>query len=262
MRDRISGPAFREVKRTTRTTAGFLQIDGRRCFVKRIEEGSYLKGLIARIRGSHARRILRGARMLTAAGFAHPRPLIAMEERRLGSVRASWVASEALPDARLMSNFILGDGRNFRRRQWLSRLVAGEIRRLHDAGLYTLDMQETNLMLEAAGGAFRIYFLDLADFRSARGVSWSKRLSNLIHLDRSIGRYAGRSRRLRFLYSYLGGRPSREETRRLVPRLLRIEHSLELRKRLSGSPAIRSKVQEPINPMLAAAGKLQWRPRY
>jgi hypothetical protein len=260
---RIGGPEFHQLKRTDRTLAGFLQISGQRCFVKRIEEGSYLKGLIARLRGSRARRILRGARMLAAAGFAHPGPLIAGEERRFGAVRASWVASAALPDARVMSNFILGDGRNFRRRQWLLRLIAREIRRLHEAGLYTLDMQETNLMIEAAGGNLRIYFLDLEDFRATRNVNWNKRLRNLIHLDRSIGRFASRSRRLRFLYSYLGGRPPREEARALVRRLLRIERRLERRKRHPGNLAMtKTTVPEPISPMRAATGKLQWRPRY
>src|SRR5271156_1445135 len=77
----LNGAGFRELKHTSRSIAGFLEINGRRCFIKRVEEGSFLKGLTARIRGSRAVRILRGARMLRAAGFACPRPLLAAEER-------------------------------------------------------------------------------------------------------------------------------------------------------------------------------------
>jgi tRNA A-37 threonylcarbamoyl transferase component Bud32 len=258
--DLLNRAGFRELKRTSRSIAGFLEINGRRCFIKRVEEGTFAKGLIARIRGSRAVRILRGARMLRAAGFACPRPLLAVEERVFGAVRASWVASEALPDARVMSSFMLGDGRNFHRRQWLARLIAQEICRLHDAGLYTLDMQETNLMLEAAGNEVRIYFLDLEDFRVARPVSWERRFRNLIHLDRSIGRFASRSRRLRFFYSYLGGKPPRAQARSLVRRLLEEKQRLDRRKR-KGITSNRV-TPEPIRPMRAATGKLQYRSRY
>ena len=260
---RLDGAGFRELKRTPRCRAGFLEINGQRCFVKRVEEGPFLKGLVARLRGSHAVRILRGAKMLETAGFAHPLPLLAAEERTCGSVMASWVVSEALPDARVMSAFILGDGRNFYRRQWLSRLIAQEIRRLHDAGLYTLDMQETNLMLEAAGGEVRIYFLDLEDFRQSRNLSWHRRLLNLIHLDRSIGRFASRTRRLRFLYNYLGGKPPRAEARAIVRRIMDQRRKLERRKRnIADRTAMTLTNPEPIQPMRAVTGQLQWRSRY
>ncbi|HTT77764.1 MAG TPA: lipopolysaccharide kinase InaA family protein [Candidatus Binataceae bacterium] len=258
----LNWASFRELKRTRRACAGFLEINGRRCFVKRVSEGHFVKGLIARIRGSRAARILRGAEMLAAAGFAHPRPLLAAEERTWGAVRTSWVASEALPDAHVLSFFMLGDGRNFYRRQWLTRLAAREIRRLHDAGFYTLDMQETNLMLEAAGGELRVYFLDLEDFRAAWRVSWSRRLRNLVHLDRSIGRFASRSRRLRFLYSYLGSKPPRTEVRAVVRRLLQEKQRLDRRSGNGLDPAARQLGHEPIRPMQAATGKLQWRSRY
>jgi len=157
---------------------------------------------------------------------------------------------------------MLGDGRNFYRRQWLTRLAAREIRRLHDAGFYTLDMQETNLMLEAAGGELRVYFLDLEDFRAAWRVSWSRRLRNLVHLDRSIGRFASRSRRLRFLYSYLGSKPPRAEVRAVVRRLLHEKQRLDRRSGNGLDPAARQLGHEPIRPMQAATGKLQWRSRY
>ena len=62
-----------------------------------------------------------------------------------------------------MSDFALSDGRDFGRMKTVSERVASEIRRLHEAGLYTLDMQETNLMLEASDGAIKVSFVDLED---------------------------------------------------------------------------------------------------
>jgi tRNA A-37 threonylcarbamoyl transferase component Bud32 len=205
----IDGPDFQSHKQTKRTVAGFALIDGTRVFVKRVDEGSWLKGWILRLRGSRARRVLRGAAMLKAAGFARPEPLGVAEGRAFGAIRASYVISEALDDARIMSQVVLAGGRRFflRRCQTLSA-VAREIRRLHDAGLYTLDLQETNLMLAGGEGPeWKVRFVDLEDFRHARIVSERRRMLNLVHLDRTIGRFLPRTQRLRFLYTYLGGHP-------------------------------------------------------
>src|SRR5229473_6496839 len=165
-------PDFRLLKATARTRAGFLVCGGVEVFVKLVDTGSWLQGLVDRLRGSRARRTLRGAAILEAAGFAHPKPFAALETRSMGAVRASYVLSEALSNARMLSVFALGDGRNFLRRKWISEAVAREIRGMHDAGVYTRDMQETNLMLEARDDQqLTIYFVDLEDFQRVRKVS-------------------------------------------------------------------------------------------
>ena len=53
----INGPDFQSHKRTMRTVAGFALIDGTRVFVKRVDEGSWLKGWILRLRGSRWSRV-------------------------------------------------------------------------------------------------------------------------------------------------------------------------------------------------------------
>lgn len=229
----IDGPGFHPLKRSVRTVAGFAVIDGTRIFIKRVDEGSWMKGWILRLRGSRARRVLRGAAILKAAGFARPQPLAAAEARAMGAIRASFVISEALDGARIMSEVVLAGGRrNFRRRCELSGVIAKEIRRLHDAGIYTLDLQETNLMLAGGDGAeWKIHFVDLEDFRRARTVSQRRRMLNLVHLDRTIGRFVPRTQRLRFLYNYLGGRPGRDETRHALGRFFVLRESAERRAR-------------------------------
>lgn len=228
-----AGAEFRPLKSNRRTLAGFLRCDGREVFVKRVDEGPWLKGVAARIRGSRAARAIRGARMLEAAGFAHPRPLAAFEIRSFGAVRFSWLVAEPLRKLLVLSRFALSDGRNARRRQWISAALAAELRRLHDAGLYTLDLQETNLMLGARDGRLIVYFVDVEDFRRRRVVSRGRRMLNLLHLDRSIGRFISRSQRLRFLYNYLDGRPPRAEARRVLKQIAAIGARLDRRKRRS-----------------------------
>jgi hypothetical protein len=222
---------FRVLKKTSRTLAGIAQLNGVEVFVKRVTTGSWATGIIARFCGSRARKTIGGAEILHRAGFSCPGLIAAFEYRQGGSVRASCVIVEYLRRAKILSRFALADGRDFRWRRWLSQQLAQAIRSLHDAGCYTRDLQETNLMLEAQGSGLRIYFTDLEDFRWLPLVPQRLRLLNLIHLDRSIGRFVSRAHRLRFFYNYLGDKPRRAEARELVARLHAIRRRIERRKR-------------------------------
>jgi tRNA A-37 threonylcarbamoyl transferase component Bud32 len=232
----IASQDFRALKSEGRTFAGFLDLSGAETvFIKRVDVPSWSRGLYARIRGSRAARSLAGAAMLAAAGFEHPEPLAAMDSYQAGAIRASYILSSALPHADTLSRFALGPGeikgRDVRRRKRISDTVAKEVRRLHDSGLYTLDLQETNIMVEDDDhGGFKIYFIDLEDFRRAATVSWNRRVMNLVHLDRSIGRFLCRAARLDFLYAYLGRRPARAEARKIVGEILTSRAAIDRRK--------------------------------
>lgn len=223
-------PEFRVVKRTSRTLAGIAQVDGVEVFIKRVTNGSWVKGIITRVCGSRARKTIGGAEILHRAGFSHPRLIAAFEHCQGGSVRASYVIVEYLRHPKILSRFALADGRDFRWRRSLSERLAQTIRNLHDAGCYTRDLQETNLMLETQGSGFKIYFTDLEDFRRLPIIPRRLRLLNLTHLDRSIGRFVSRTHRLRFFYNYLGEKPRRAEARALVARLHGIHQRIERRK--------------------------------
>jgi serine/threonine protein kinase len=226
----LHGPEFRVLKRTSRTLAGIVRVDGVEVFVKRVTS-SWIKGIIARVCGSRARKTISGAEILHRAGFSHPKLIAAFEHCQGGSVRASYMIVEYLQHPKILSRFALADGRDFRWRRSLSERLAHTIRILHDAGCYTRDLQETNLMLEAHGRGLKIYFTDLEDFRRLPLVPQRLRLLNLIHLDRSIGRFLSRAYRLRFFYDYLGEKPQRAEARALVAHLHGIYQRIERRKR-------------------------------
>ena len=233
----MASPDFRVLKSEARTRAGFIDVHGAEAaFIKRVEVTSWGRGVFERIRGSRAARSLAGAAMLKAYGLAHPEPLAAMNLYQAGAIRASYLVSRALINADSLSRFMLGPGeikgRNVHRRKQISDTVAAQIRRLHESGLYTRDLQETNIMVEDNDhGGFNVYFIDLEDFRRAANVSWKRRITNLVHLDRSIGRFLCRAARLDFLYSYLGHRPDRVAARKIVAEVRAAREAIDRRKR-------------------------------
>jgi len=228
----MDSSAFGMVKAEGKTRAGFLACpDASAVFIKRTEVRSKLAGVYEMAAGSRASRALRGARILREAGFHCAMPLAAMDVTKAGVVRASYLLSEALQSALILSHFALGrEGearRGYARRKAVSDALASELRCMHDAGIYTRDLQETNIMVEEREGGLRFYFLDLEDFRRASSVSRRRRMLNLVHLDRSIGRFVSRAGRLDFLYAYLGRHLDREVRRKAVAEYLEIKRTVE-----------------------------------
>ncbi len=261
--DLLSSARFQEVKNIPRNRAGFFATPQGTVFVKRFTPASWVEGVLERIRGSRAARSLRAAAMLTGGGFLVPAPLAAREEIAAGAIVASWIFSEALIGARVFSRFIErgyapAQEQKLRRRAALGA-VARCVRRLHDAGLFTSDLQETNLMLDEADGEIKIHFVDLDGFRRLARVSWRRRRRNLVQLDRSVGRFMSRSERLRFLYTYLGAQPDRDAVRKLAARLMRerrhkdrqfdrrrARHCVALLGKTDGSEVIAGDYSQPI----------------
>lgn len=239
----MHSPAFRTVKAEARTRAGFLTCpDGATIFLKRNGERSWLAGVYHRIAGSRAARAMRGAKIVREAGFNCAAPLAALDVIAAGAVRESYLASEALERADILSHVALGpevgERHGYARRKAVSDALAAELRRLHQAGVYTRDLQETNIMVEERGGAMRFYFLDLEDFRrSAPPLRWRDRMLNLVHLDRSIGRFVCRAGRLDFLYAYLGGPPGRDARRKIVAEFFQLRNAVEREHRRHGRAA-------------------------
>src|SRR5205814_9527321 len=103
------------------------QLNGVEIFVKRVNYKSWLKGVIARVCGSRARRTIRGAKILQPLGFAHPMVIAAFEHRHLGAVSASYVIVEYLRHPKILSRVALADGRDYVWRRWISKRLAHAI---------------------------------------------------------------------------------------------------------------------------------------
>src|SRR5258708_30738135 len=82
----MASPDFRVLKSEARTRAGFIDVpDAGPAFIKRVEVSSWIRGIIARLRGSRAARSPPAAPMLGANGLAHPEPLAAVGSYKRGS---------------------------------------------------------------------------------------------------------------------------------------------------------------------------------
>ena len=234
---------FRVIKSEARTRAGFIDVPGAGpAFIKRVDISSWSRGVFQRIRGSRAssfarRRCDAESTRPRASGTARgdgfvscgrdsrvvsrqPRadqcrlsePLHARPRRNQGSQRAS-----------PQTNLGHGGGANP-----APPRVAGFTR--------AICKRPTSWSKITTHGGFNVYFIDLEDFRRAANVSWKRRITNLVHLDRSIGRFLCRAARLDFLYSYLGHRPDRAAARKIVAEVKAAREAIDRRKR-RGVPA-------------------------
>ncbi len=221
----VSGQV-RLVKDEPKTKAGFIyEGQGRVYFLKRFVPSSWSSALADRLlRGSRAKRSLAGAYLLRANGFSVPAPLAVMEVRKAGLVLCSYLLSEAIDGSYTLSQFIdrtSGPGGiSYARRAQVLHRVAQEVRKLHDKGLFTWDLQETNILLRERAGSLEIYFVDLDGFWRASPRSWRARRRNLVQLDRSVGRFMSRAERLRFLRSYLGDQAKRAQLKGIARKLI------------------------------------------
>ena len=164
---------------------------------------------------SPARRAFDAARALAARGFGVPEVVAAVEERRLGAVRRSFFVTREVTGAVTADRYWegLAAGRPAARRRfaaWLGELF----RRLHAAGVYHNDLKDVNVLVRPGRtDALESVLLDLERVRIGRAVSRRRRTKNLVQLDRTLGRAADATTRLRFLRAYLGAAASAAEVR-------------------------------------------------
>lgn len=231
-----ASPGRRVLKEGTRSRVVWLDgggPDGAPVVVKQMSLRSAARRLVARVQGSPAARHRRSAVALLRAGIEVPRPLGVVEGRR-----SSTLVSEAVPDARTLLVTYLALDRRGRRRfvRQLGRFVA----RLHASGAWVPDLKESNVLVRGGGSEPRFVLVDLDRVRFPRGgLSARRRLDNLVQLDRSLGRYAGRRDELAFLATYRraapGTWPPLGELARRVTRLRRRKDvSVARRRRRAG----------------------------
>jgi glycosyl transferase family 2/lipopolysaccharide kinase (Kdo/WaaP) family protein len=176
------------------------------------------------LHGSPAVRALRGARLLQAAGIAIPRPLAVAERRVAGIIRESFYVSEALLAHTPLNVYwkTRQQLRPRRQRQAFLRALAAFVRTLHGAGLYIGDLKDENVLVtENEPQQWQFFLVDLDRVIHRNPLSQSRRLKNIVQLERTLGRHACASDRLFFLHQYLGSPlPPRAQRRALMEQVL------------------------------------------
>jgi len=176
------------------------------------------------LHGSPAVRSWRGAQLLQAAGIAVPRPLAVAEQRAAGLVCESFYVSEALLSHTPLNVYwkTQQQPRPRQQRRTFLRALAEFVRTLHAAGLYVGDLKDENVLVEEyEAQQWRFVLVDLDRVTPKGALNQSRRLKNLVQLERTLGRNASANDRLFFLHQYLGTPlPPRAQRHALLEQIL------------------------------------------
>jgi len=180
-------------------------------YVKRYNTFSLRQRFASIFAMSGGAKSLRGAAILNRNGIATAKPVAAVEERIHGMVQRSFYLSEEISGGVTVDSYWLSvlkplghlEGRQ--RRQALLGKLGVLFRRLHGRGVYHNDLKDANILAAPVGdgASIDLYLLDLEGVRQYRALSESRRIKNLVQLNRTLGRHLTGSQRLIFLRAYL-----------------------------------------------------------
>ena len=128
---------------------------------------------------SKAQRALRIALVLQRMGINTPRPIAVVDERSHwhGLLRSTLI-TEFLPDALSMFGFTDAHPVWPIMRPYLPR-IAGDIRRLHDAGIVHRDFHGGNILVTKANGVYTFSYIDLNRARIHPRLTVQQRMNDL-----------------------------------------------------------------------------------
>lgn len=194
-------------------------------------------GLSECLRGSRARRALRGARRMRAAQIPTAEPLALAERRRFGIPVESYFVARFIAGALPLPAAAPRFARDARGRRAVIRALAELVARLHERGLDHRDFKHSNFLLaegsaRAGGGPVQLWLVDAEGADPARRMSFRRRVRALGQLEafaRDLLPWLAARERAVFLRAYLGIAAS------LAPRRRELERAVELwvRRRLA-----------------------------
>ena len=132
------------------------------------------------VQPSKAAKAWRGARALVAAGFRTAPPIAYLERRTGGFVSESFFVAGRLAGPLEIRGLLRELPRE--KLEPLLAALAGELARVHAAGLLHRDLSDGNILVESDGPAFRFFFLDTNRIRVRRRIGASARARNLVRL--------------------------------------------------------------------------------
>ncbi len=184
-----------------------------RAFWKEIVVRGWVEALLSRLRDSPVRRAWEAGHALLRRGIDTPRPLLFVDTVHPRE-RRGYLLTEAVPNTVTAHDYFRthwtgldADRRSARLTRRTERL-AGQLRRLHDAGFDHRDLKFPNLLVSTAEADDRVWLLDLDHVRRWRRLPRFRAVQNLARLAVSALLVEGLpdAQRLRFLRRYLGPR--------------------------------------------------------
>lgn len=151
---------------------------------------------------SQARRSWVNGRLLMTLGVDAPKPLVYLENRKLGILLSSILITEYLIDANTLRNAYMLLPVHADKMSLIIEL-AKFVSTLHNRRILHGDLKESNLLVKRnKSGAVSFYITDLASMKVNKGLSIDKRASDLACLDTSFDSELSTRERFRFLYHY------------------------------------------------------------
>lgn len=222
----LTHPHCRVVKFQRKVAVGDIDTPVGTLFVKRYNVHAWRVLFGSFGRPSPARRAFAAAAALAERGFAVPRVVAAVEYRRIGLCMRSFFVTRAVTDAVTAdvrwTQLTSGgpDRAPWRARRALARALGTLFRDLHARGVYHADLKDVNILVRGDAEAPELVLLDLERVTVGPTPSTRRRTKNLVQLERTLGRLASRTDRLRILAAYVGSDASRAERRAWATRVL------------------------------------------
>ncbi len=190
-------------------------------FFKRFLVRNRRDGIKHFIRRSRARRALDASAGLLARGFSAPAHVCIIELVRCGFVCQSALVSEDLSHTRPVLDALRDDTFTDAARRRLVVRTAGEIARLHRAGIYHGDLRMGNIFYTQTSDKFNFCFIDNERTRIYGRLPLGRRICNLVQVNMTRWSVTTTDR-LRFWRAYLQHSDlSGEQARRVFDRTMK-----------------------------------------
>lgn len=206
----LTHPSCRVVKFQRKVAVGDIDTPVGTLYVKRYNVHAWRVLFGSLGRPSPAHRAFVAAAALAARGFAVPPVVAAVEYRRLGLCLRSFFVTRAVTDGetadRRWAALRRGapDAAQRHARRTLARALGTLFRTLHARGVYHADLKDVNILVRGAPASPELVLLDLERVTVGPAPSLRRRTKNLVQLERTLGRLAGATDRMRILHAYLG----------------------------------------------------------
>ncbi|MCW5892603.1 MAG: glycosyltransferase [bacterium] len=244
----LTHPHCRVVKFQRKVAVGDIDTPVGTLFVKRYNVHAW-RVLVASLgQPSPAVRAFMAAAALAERGFGVPPVVAAVEYRRAGLCMRSFFVTRAVTEAETADvrwqalTRRAADRACRHARRALARALGTLFRALHARGVYHADLKDVNILVRGAPEAPELVLLDLERVTVGPAPSLRRRTKNLVQLERTLGRLASRTDRLRILVAYLGPEAERAVRRRWAKRVLRAAARKERARRRPAPPVRRDTV--------------------
>ena len=201
--------------------------NGEVIYVKRYNPYSIWSSIEGSLNGSKAFRSWQGAKLLIDKGLNTAHPLAAIEHMRWGLLRESFYVTRAIEDSWISVDYykekLIDKAASITNKRLFLRSLAKLFSDIHGKGIYHNDLKDYNILVRVEDGHLRFFLLDLEGIKEYETLPESKRLKNLIQLNRTLGRLVNNAAKIAFLKEYCGAGEWKELARSIVKESLRID---------------------------------------